>query len=182
MTNVHKVFVSYHHEIDQFHKDEFVSMMRGNIVDNSVDDGDIGDGLNTEYIRQKIRDEFIADATVCVVLVGPCTWQRKHVDWEIGSSISDTKKNRRCGLLGILLPNHPNYQQPTFNPRLIPPRLADNLTNNYAGLMRWTDNVDSVHAAIHRAFSRRNQEPSPNNSRLFFGQNRSGSSTVGWQD
>ncbi len=105
----HKVFISFHHE-DQKYKDRFVRMMEGNVVDKSVEDGDIDDqNMKTTTIRQKIRDEFIADATVTVVLIGPCTWQRKHVDWEIGSSLRKTKKNPRCGLLGILLPNHPDF-------------------------------------------------------------------------
>ena len=46
-----------------------------------------------------------------IVLIGPCTWQRKHVDWEIGASLRKTRKNSRCGLLGILLPNHPDYKK-----------------------------------------------------------------------
>lgn len=87
-----KVFISFHHE-DQFYKDQFVEMMGDDIVDQSVEDGDIDDdNLSTETIRQKIRDEFIRDATVTVVLIGPCTWQRKHVDWEIGSSLRKTKQ------------------------------------------------------------------------------------------
>ena len=48
-----------------------------------------------------------------VVLVGTCTWQRKaYVDWEIGSSLSDTRNNTktRCGLLGIILPSNSNYR------------------------------------------------------------------------
>ena len=71
----------------------------------------------TETIRQQIRDNFIRDATVTVVLIGPCTWQRKHVDWEIGSSLRKTKRNSRCGLLGILLPNHPNFGERTYDRR-----------------------------------------------------------------
>lgn len=80
----HKVFISFHHE-DQSYKDSFADLMENDIVDHSVDDGDIDDdNLSTETIRQKIRDDFIRDATVTVVLIGRCTWQRKHVDWEIG--------------------------------------------------------------------------------------------------
>ncbi len=104
-----KVFISFHHE-DQKYKERFAKMMKGDIVDKSVKDSDIDDrNLKTATIRQKIREDFIADATVTVVLIGPCTWKRKHVDWEIGSSLRDTKKNPRCGLLGILLPNHPDF-------------------------------------------------------------------------
>jgi hypothetical protein len=74
------------------------------LISKAVGDGDIDDCLKTDTIRGKIRDEFIADATVTVVLIGPKTWSRKHVDWEISSSIRDTKNNPRCGLLGIFLP------------------------------------------------------------------------------
>ena len=102
------------------------SLGRNHIVDKSVEDGDIGSGLKTDTIRGRIRDEFIADATVTVVLVGRCTWQRKHVDWEIGSSLRDTTNNPRCGLLGIWLPAHPDYGSKQYRPRLLPPRLADN--------------------------------------------------------
>lgn len=128
-TDRHKVFVSFHHE-DQGYKDLFVRMMGDDIVDKSVEDGDIDDSnIKTETIRQNIRDDFIADATVTIVLIGPCTWQRKHVDWEIGSSLRDTKKNSRCGLLGILLPKHPDFGTRKYHPHLIPPRLADNCLN-----------------------------------------------------
>ena len=122
----HKVFISFHQD-DQKYKKRFAQMMKGNVVDKSVEDGDIDDqNVKTTTIRQKIRDEFIADATVTVVLIGPCTWQRKHVDWEIGSSLRDTEKNPRCGLLGILLPKHPDFGKEEYDPHLIPPRLADN--------------------------------------------------------
>ena len=121
----HKAFVSFHHD-DQSYKDWFVRTMGDDIVDKSVEDGDIDDWLSVDTIRRKIRDDFIADATVTIVLVGRCTWQRKHVDWEIGSSLRDTENNPRCGLLGILLPAHSDYGTGTHRPHLVPPRLADN--------------------------------------------------------
>ena len=178
----HKVFVSYHHE-DQKYKDEFVQMMGDDIVDKSVDDGDIDDeNLLTETIRQKIRDEFIRDATVTVVLIGPCTWQRKHVDWEIGSSLRDTKKNSRCGLLGILLPNHPAYRKQEYNLRSVPPRLADNVSGDdpYAKVYDWSNDSSSVRRSIHTAFERRDGTP-PNNARDQFKNNRGGDCSRGWQ-
>lgn len=178
----HKVFISFHHD-DQKYKDRFVRMMQGDVVDKSVEDGDIDDQNKTETIRRRIRDDFIADATVTVVLIGPCTWQRKHVDWEIGSSLRDTEKNPRCGLLGILLPNHPNFGARTFNRRLIPPRLADNRTRNdsYALIYDWESQATNIRKWIHRAFQRRDGTP-PNNSREQFSYNRSGNCSAGWQN
>ena len=87
-----KVFISFH-EDDIDYKERFVHKARSVIIDKSVDTGDIDDtGIKVARIRQKIRDEYIRDATVTIVLIGPRTWQRKHVDWEIGSSLRKTRK------------------------------------------------------------------------------------------
>ena len=176
----HKIFVSFHHE-DQGYRDSFVRMLEGHVVDRSVGDGDIGDGLRVETIRRKIRDEFIADATVTVVLIGRCTWQRKHVDWEIGSSLRNTEYNPRCGLLGILLPTHPDYNARKYHIRLIPPRLAENCQgmDPYAPLYAWSWDALNIREWIHEAFRRRNGTP-PNNGTPPFVNNRSGDCCRGW--
>ena len=184
-TDRHKVFVSYHHDMDEAYKKHFCTWMRPDIVDRSVEDGDINPHLAADTIRAKIRDEFIADATVTVVLIGRCTWQRKHVDWEIGSSLRDTKNNPRCGLLGILLQTHYNYGNRQYRPNLIPPRLADNCNdgNSFAKVYDWPDpwKIDSVRAWIHAAFQRRFSSQ-PRNVRDQFKHNRSGICTDGWAD
>ena len=180
----HKVFISFH-EQDIRQKEAFVRMMGKRIVDRSVDTGNIDDtGLKTPTVRQKIRDQYIRDATVTIVLIGPHTWQRKHVDWEIGSSIRKTKKNPRCGLLGIVLPNHSNHGKKALEPRLIPPRLADNCTGDdpYALVYDWPSPWTPATIAewIHRAFVRRDGTP-PNNSRMPFARNRTRDYRQGWQ-
>ncbi|MDE2930538.1 MAG: TIR domain-containing protein [Chloroflexota bacterium] len=185
-TTKHKVFISFH-EKDIKYKEDFVRMMGKRIVDRSVDTGNIDDtGLKTATVRQKIRDEYIRDATVTIVLIGPRTWQRRHVDWEIGSSIRKTRKNPRCGLLGIVLPNHPNHgKRKNLDPHLIPPRLADNWTgdDSYALIYDWPEPWAPAQVAewIHRAFVRRDGIP-PNNSRSPFALNRTRDYKKGWQN
>ena len=50
-------------------------MMQGYILDKSVDTGDIVRcNLPLDEVRRRIRDVYIADATVTVVLIGFCTW------------------------------------------------------------------------------------------------------------
>ncbi|MCY3801777.1 MAG: TIR domain-containing protein [Chloroflexi bacterium] len=198
----HKVFISFHHK-DQAYKDLFVELMEDYIVDKSVRDGDIDDDfLSTETIRRRIRDNFIRDATVTVVLIGPCAWQRKHVDWEIGSSLRKTTQNSRCGLLGLLLPSHPNFRTGKYTPSLIPPRLADNCngTEPYAYIYDWptqlmslagmslweaiesrTNSEKQIRRWIHEAFIRRSGTP-PNNGRPQFKRNRGGYCSRGWSD
>ena len=180
----HRVFVSYHHE-DQAYKDWFVREMGDDIVDESIEEGDIDDdNLATETIRQYVRDGFIRDATVTVVLIGPCTWQRKHVDWEIGSSLRKTKLNSRCGMLGILLPNHPDYGKQQYGLRSVPPRLVDNVTGEdpYAIVYTWPSNhqLSGIRDWIHTAFERRDGTP-PNNGRDQYRNNRGGDCSRGWQ-
>ena len=178
MTNRHKVFVSFH-DSDFLYKNTFVDMMEGDIIDKSVGDGDINVRNSVDTTRRIIRDNFIADATVTVVLVGACTWQRKYVDWEIGSSLRNTYNNPRCGLMGIILPTHPDYWNDTYKPNLIPPRLSNNCSTKYASMHKWTYNASYVRNWIDYAFNSRDVQP--DNDMLQFTDNQSGDCTAGWQ-
>ena len=103
---MHKVFISYHHQNDQWYKDELVRWGEGNaiFVDKSVDTGDISDELSDQRIREKIRDDYLRDSTVTILLVGIETSRRKHVDWELYSSMYDGPVNKRSGVVVINLP------------------------------------------------------------------------------
>ena len=103
---MHRVFISYHHARDQCYKNSLVKMGSRNriFLDLSVDTGHISDNLSDERIREKIRDEYLLDSTVTIVLVGQETKRRKHVDWEIYSSMIDGKVNKKSGILVVNLP------------------------------------------------------------------------------
>ena len=177
----HNVFVSYQHD-DQYYQDLFVAMMGDDIINKSVGNGDIDDGLRVDTTRMRIREDHIRQASVTVVLIGPCTWQRKHVDWEISYSLATSRiKPVRNGLLGILLPNHSNYQTSQFSHSLIPPRLSDNCYGDapYAYIYNWSNNAQDVKSWIDDAFNRRSNVL-PVNSRPQFGRNRSGECWEGW--
>lgn len=172
----HRVFVSYYHDDDQDYRNYFerlFSDIHDRYVSESVKMDDIDDtNLSTDRIRQIIRDKFLRNSTVTVVLVGAHTWQRKFVDWEIGSSIRQTQYNSRSGLLGILLPPHPDSGRGAYTPGIIPPRLHDNIECGFAKLYDWSDDPDTVQKWIHDAFNRRHEDPPPDNSRDSFGNNR----------
>ena len=103
---MHKVFISHHHDNDQRYKEELVRFGEQNkiFIDQSVDTNDIDEDFSDETIRTKIRDEYLKDSTVTIVLVGTETRRRKHVDWEIYSSMYDGTVNKRSGILAINLP------------------------------------------------------------------------------
>jgi len=182
MATKHKTFISYHHANDEYYKNEFkkiFSDIHDIIVPWDVEIGDIDPSLKPDTIRRKIRDEYLRDSTVTVVLIGSHTWQRRHVDWEIYSSLRDTQANPRSGLVGILLPSHPHYNSNAINLQTIPPRLYDNLESRFAKLHRWSVNPSEVENWIHEAFENRNKSnPLPNLQRELFKYNRTGSQ---WQ-
>ncbi len=172
----HKVFVSYHHDNDQYHRnlfEEMFSNVHDIMVSKSVQIGDINENLPAATIRQKVRDEYLRDSTVTIVLIGSETWKRKHVDWEIGASIRSTQYNPRSGLIGIFLPTHSDYDRDKYSPHICPPRLHNNVECNFAKLYDWNTNPNTVQSWIHEAFERRNKI-NPDNSYSSFVNNRSG--------
>lgn len=104
---MHKVFVSFHHDNDQKYKDSLVKWgVENNIfIDGSVDMGEIPDDWTSQQIREYIRDEHLKDTSVTILLVGTETKNRKHIDWELFSSMYDGKKNKKSGILVINLPS-----------------------------------------------------------------------------
>lgn len=171
----HKVFISYHHESDQYYKEELLRLNAAHdlFIDASVDTGDINDGLSDVAIRQKIRDEYLRDSTVTVVLVGLETKKRKHVDWEIYSSMFNGTINKQSGVLVINLPStrtryytaaHGDNEKQTIYPQtaswesityrteyerrypFVPDRIIDNLLNNGAkvSVTNWDNFVGDI--------------------------------------
>lgn len=97
-------FVSYHHARDQHFKDHLVWLAQnyGAFEDRSVNTGDIDDDArSSESIRQLIRDEYLRDSEVTILLCGRETRHRKHVDWELKSSMIDGRVNKKSGILVI---------------------------------------------------------------------------------
>lgn len=177
MTKRHKTFVSYHHDNDQYYKNRLEQLCRDQIVSRSVQIGDIDANNNTDNVRRIIREKYLRDSTVTVVLIGTNTWQRKHVDWEIGGSIRKTQYSSRSGLLGIFLPSHPDYGKSKYNKHIIPPRLSDNVDCGFAKLYDWEESALTIQGWIHDAYQRKDTI-NPDNSYPNFGNNRSGSA---WQ-
>lgn len=106
-TNIkHRVFISYHHYNDHMYKSELLTLndLFDIFIDYSIDTGDIDEDLSDEEIRIKIRDEYLRESTVTLLLVGSETRKRKHIDWEIYSSMYDGNINKKSGILVINLP------------------------------------------------------------------------------
>ena len=104
---VHRAFISYHHANDQEYKAILLDRNErlGVFMDRSVDTGEIDPNLPDEAIRVKIRDEYLRDSTVTILLVGTETARRKHIDWELYSSMIDGQINKKSGIVVVQLPS-----------------------------------------------------------------------------
>ena len=134
-----RVFVSYHHENDQWYADRFTALFDDTY--DAVTDRSLNEALdsdNSEYIYQRIRDEFISYTSCTIVLCGVETPNRKHVDWEIKATL-----DKQHGLLAVQLPTNGRF--------IVPIRLFDNSQSGYAHSIAWTENALLMTFAINLA-------------------------------
>lgn len=151
-----KCFISYHHDdevevqrfIESFDHNQDVLIARG--IGASMS-GDIINSRDEAYIKSRIREKYLRDTTVTIVLVGECTWARKFVDWEVAASLRNTATATRSGLLAITLPSAANNTD-----RRLPERVADNVDGE-SGYARWwkypstASHLASLIETAHRA-------------------------------
>lgn len=167
----HRCFVSYHAadltEVSSF-LDDFGTEFIGNTV-GVTDEDDFIDSEDSDYIMDRIRTKYLGNTTVTIVLIGRCTWARRYVDWEIFSSLRNSKYSSVNGLLAISLPSTASSPG-----KQLPQRLADNLVRDSEGrdigyarwmkypssswqLRSWID--DAYHARTSRSQRIANSRP-----------------------
>jgi len=115
---MHKVFISYHHENEDFLKKELLRINKQNniFIDCSVNTGDIDENLEPQAIRQTIRRNYLSGSTVILLLVGSETKYRKHVDWELYSSMYNGTNFGRSGVVVLHAPScESNYVTAPFD-------------------------------------------------------------------
>jgi hypothetical protein len=150
----HKCFVSYHvedeNEVATF-IDDFGTVFIPTVI-GVTDDDDFVDSDDTDYIMDKIREKYLSDSTVTIVLVGSCTWSRRFVDWEIYSSLREYKDYGISGLMGIALPSIADGSGAQ-----LPPRLNDNVDGDqgYARWWKYPSSAGSLRSCIEIAFNSR---------------------------
>ena len=150
-----KTFVSYFHKDDQDYRKKYENLFKDLIVSKSVEDGDIDSENSAEYIKQLIQKDYLQDTTVLVVLIGPKTKCRKHIDWEISGAIS-SRIGGSSGLIGILLPNHPDFGPgKKVDSENLPKRFTANLESGFANLYDWTEDRVQMQEWIENAFKKK---------------------------
>ncbi len=151
-----KTFISYYHK-DEDYKRRFEYLFDSIIENRSVKKGDIDESNHSRYTDQLIRDRYINDSTILIVLISQKTRCRKHVDWEISAALNQSIGGVYAGLVGIRLPKrHSDFGKgEKYNSNNIPERLANNLETGYASIHDWTENKEEMKKIIDDAFHRR---------------------------
>lgn len=145
-----RIFVSYHHERDQWYYDEFTRLFAEGyeiITDTSIDRRIGSDDV--DYQQQVIRERHITGSSVTIVLCGAETWKRRWVDWEI-----DMTLNKAHALLGINLPTNPSDIDGKVT---VPDRLHANIKSGYAHFINWAEDPNALRIAIDVARNRARQ-------------------------
>jgi Thoeris protein ThsB, TIR-like domain len=119
--------------------------------------GDIINSNNDEYIMSRIRQLYLSDSTVTIVLIGNCTWARRYIDWEIQSSLRSGEKTTPNGLLGIKLPSYSSGKYPyRLNANLLPTTRGLLTPDDcYARVMDYPTTTEQLMKWIEDAFSAR---------------------------
>lgn len=103
----HKSFISFKTE-DSAYKEAIQLLPSLDIIDKSLDEAIKSD--DEEYIMQKIREDYLADSTVTIHLIGlksaeALGWEeQKFIKRELQASLYNGEGNTRSGILGIVLP------------------------------------------------------------------------------
>lgn len=133
------VFIS-HYKGDRKAVDEFIKKFATEEdvfipkVLGANDNDDFINSTNTDYVMTQIRNKYLSDSTITIVLIGNCTHSRRYVDWEIKSSLRQGSYVPN-GLIGILLP----YKGNTGH---LPERMKDN----------WVSGDNSKSYALYYAY------------------------------
>jgi hypothetical protein len=110
-------------------------------------------------VRRALQ-ETIRQASHLLVLVGPRTRLSKFVDEEIALGIERRDDGTPgAAVVGIILPSHPDFTQPYYEPENVPLRLHDLIESEYAVLRKWTDNPDEWRRWLDEAEKRRSYRP-----------------------
>lgn len=132
----HRCFVSYH-VVDTDEVEEFLEnnghVFIATVVGVTADD-DFVDSDDTDYIMDRIREKYLSNTTVTIVMVGECTWARRFIDWEIYASLRSYKTYKPSGLMAVTLPSVAD-----LSGRTPPARVNDNISGseNDEGYARW---------------------------------------------
>jgi hypothetical protein len=148
----HRCFLAHHAE-DAEEVLRFVEEFEDVVIPRSigVQGDDFIDSNNDDYVMSQIRQKYLGETTVTIVLLGQCTWARKYIDWEIYSSLRQSTGSTRNGLMSVRLASGQGARYPT--------RLETNLKSGdsdaYARAWTYPATGEALRSCVQDAFDAR---------------------------
>ena len=152
------IYLCYHPE-DQAHVDAFLQdfdHLNGLAVwrEEALSEDILRDNDKHSVIH-KIRERYLKDSAITLLLIGPCTYTRRSVDLELMASLhhggdemadEDEAEMLPNGLLGVMLPNYNNAGFPDrLNENL---QVPDRGTQAYANVIPYPESRDALVDAL----------------------------------
>jgi hypothetical protein len=153
-----KVFISFHQN-DRKEVDAFIERFatREGIFIPKVlgvsDNDDFINSTNPEYVMTQIRQKYLEDSTVTIVLIGKCTHSRRYVDWELKTSLRQGSYTPN-GVIGIILPSKGNM---AYMPARLEANWNKEHNNCYARYWVYPQSGEALTRWIEDAFNARTQ-------------------------
>ncbi len=156
-----QIYLSYVHS-DEGYAKRFAELLEPlSIVTNSIRDAEVN--CHTEVDAESI----LSQCSLFVVLIGPKTRDSRWVDIEIALATRRRRAGLPGGLLGIILPEHPDHSMPYYEAENIPVRLHDRVRWEYAVIRKWVDDPVLLQSwMIDAERRRRHFRPEPNYATL----------------
>jgi hypothetical protein len=107
-SKTHKCFISFKKE-DDYYKKQLVNNYGDQMINKSLEKPI--DSNNEDHIMRKIREDYLSDSTVTIVLIGSYSnenlgeEEQKYIKRELQASLYNGDSNTRNGILGIVLPS-----------------------------------------------------------------------------
>ena len=117
-----KAFITFHPADREYavkFLEQFGDVITATLIGVSDKDAFIKDTNEASFIEREIREKYLTNSTVTIMLTGKCTWSQRYVDWEIAASLRKDSDRGRSGLLGIRLPHLGT------GPTVVPERFQD---------------------------------------------------------
>ena len=170
----HKCFISYHQD-DEGEVTNFVIDFRDVFIPKILGVSDVDDFIDSDeadYVLRRIRELYLTDSTVTIVMVGKCTWARKYVDWEVASTLRNDPNNKRSGLMAVALPSVSNDSTCRLPDRVNDNVLGSDGDEGYARWWKYPETQAGLRNMIETALNFRDTRE-PDNSRKLRERNSS---------
>lgn len=104
----HKCYISFKTEESDY-KEHIQNNLNIDMIDKSLNEPI--DSTDEEYIMRKIREDYLADSTVTILLIGAYGAESRgeheqyYIKRELRASLYNGADNTRSGVLGVVLPS-----------------------------------------------------------------------------